>query len=58
MFDFRAERIFKKLDEDNSGGLDKNEIKKYLETAMGDDWNEEEFEEEYKTTFNVSLDND
>ena len=58
MFDFRAERAFKKLDKDNSGGLDKDEIKEYLKESMGDDWNEEEFEKEYNQTFNVSLDDD
>lgn len=56
LFDFRSERVFKRLDQDNSGALDKEEVRDYLMEAMGDDWDDKEFESEYRNTFNVSLD--
>ena len=58
MLEFRSNRIFKLLDADNSGSLSLNELQSYLEHAMGDDWNEEEFLKDCKTNFSHSFDND
>lgn len=44
MFDFRTQKIFKRMDIDNSNTLDKGEIKNYMEKTMGDQFDEKEFQ--------------
>lgn len=41
----RARSVFYELDENNSGTLDMDEIKGHLERSMGDDYNENIFNE-------------
>lgn len=53
---YRADKVFKKLDADSSGYIDKDEIRNYLMKAMGDDWNEDQFQEDMNTSFNIDFD--
>lgn len=47
---------FKKLDSDGSGALDIDEIRNYMVEAMGDDFNEEQFQIDLKEIFKVHKD--
>lgn len=41
LFEYRAKRLFVRMDENKSGDLDQNEIKSYFKEAMGADYSEE-----------------
>lgn len=56
LFEFKCRQIFKKLDKDNSNSLDKQEIREHFEESMGEKFDDEHFEKELKTHFNVSFD--
>lgn len=59
VFDYRSETVFDKLDGNGNGTLDQPEIKKYLETALGADYDENAFVDMFKQEFTtVNLDDD
>lgn len=56
VLEFRSNCSFSKLDADNSGCLDLEEIKSYLKKSLGDDYQEEMFNEYIKSFFDFDLD--
>lgn len=50
-FDFRAEKIFRHIDTDESKTLEKTEIKAQLERALGESYHDDEFDKVIKQFF-------
>eukprot|EP00801_Mesodinium_rubrum_P006061 Mrub_06067.p1 GENE.Mrub_06067~~Mrub_06067.p1 ORF type:complete len:348 (-),score=71.44 Mrub_06067:9-926(-) len=55
---FRAMSAFKNMDQDNSGYLDLNEVKSYLQTCLGDEYDEDTFDSYIKQFFDYDEDGD